>query len=167
MHLLRNHYAVLRISWLFLLLLIPLLSYSGRSLQHLLNQIISADSLGIILALLLLGIVLSAARWLHQINPSRLWLSLLWFVPLFIFIPLMLPIAIERMHFIVFGMFGFVSLLYWDKRTGLVVCGLMAGLDEVFQWWLPDRVGDMRDVLINLLAVFGGGLFALSGKNKQ
>lgn len=167
MHLLRTHQPGLWISWLLLLLFIPLLSYSGRSLQNLLNQIVTADILGILLALLLLAIVLVAGRWLYQSNPEKLWLTLFWFIPLFIVIPLMLPIAIERMHFIVFGMFGFVSLLYWNKLPGLVICGLMAGLDEVFQWWLPDRVGDMRDVLINLVAVYGGGLFALSGKNNQ
>lgn len=167
MLLLRNHDLSLRASWLFLLLFIPLLSYSGRSLQNLLNQIITADSLGLILIFLLLAIVLAAARWLYLTNPSKLWLTMAWFLPLFIVIPLMLPIAIERMHFIVFGLFGFVSLLLWKKIPGLWLCGIVAGMDEVFQWWLPDRVGDLRDVLINLLAVYGGGLFALSVKNKQ
>ncbi|MFW2372888.1 MAG: VanZ family protein [Gammaproteobacteria bacterium] len=145
---------------------IPLLSYYGRSLQNLLNQIIAMDKLGILLTLLLLTIVLMAARWLHQSNPSKLWLTLFWFVPLFIVIPMMLPIAIERMHFIVFGIFGFVSLLLWNRVPGLLLCGLVAGMDELFQWWLPDRVGDLRDVLINMLAVYGGALFAMTGKNR-
>lgn len=165
MILLRTHHTSLRISWFFLLMSIPLLSYSGRSLQNLLSQIISAEGLGIILALLLLAIVLVAVRWLYKINPSKLRLSLIWFVPLFLIIPMMLPIAIERVHFIVFGVFGFVSLLLWNRVPGLLLCGLVAGMDEMFQWWLPDRVGDLRDVLINMVAVYGGALFALSGKN--
>lgn len=167
MLLLRTHRSGPGISWLFLLLFIPLLSYSGRSLQNLLNRVISAESLGVLLALLLLALVMLAGRWLHHKNPSKLWLTLLWFIPLFLFIPLMLPIAIERMHFIVFGMFGFVSLLYWKQVPGLMICGLVAGLDELFQWWLPDRVGDLRDVLINMVAVYGGALFALSGRDTQ
>ena len=167
MHLLRTHHSGLRISWLFLLMFIPLLSYSGRSLQNMLNQIISADNLGILLVILLSALALAASRWLYQTNPSKLVISLIWFIPLFIVIPLMLPLAIERVHFIVFGMFGFVSLLLWRKMPGLLICGLMAGLDEVFQWWLPDRVGDFRDVLINMLAVYGGALFVLSGKDLE
>lgn len=167
MHLLRTHHTGLRIGWLFLLMFIPLLSYSGRSLQNLLNQIITADSLGLILIFLLLAIVLAAGRWLYQTNPSKLVISLIWFIPLFIVIPLMLPLAIERVHFIVFGIFGFVSLLLWRKMPGLLICGFIAGMDELFQWWLPDRVGDLRDVLINMLAVYGGALFALSGKNLE
>ena len=167
MHLLRTHHSGLRISWLFLLMFIPLLSYSGRSLQNMLNQIISADNLGILLVILLSALALAAGRWLYQTNPSKLVISLIWFIPLFIVIPLMLPLAIERVHFIVFGMFGFVSLLLWRKMPGLLICGLMAGLDEVFQWWVPDRVGDFRDVLINMLAVYGGALFVLSGKDLE
>lgn len=167
MTLLRTHHTGLRISWLFLLMFIPLLSYSGRSLQNMLNQIVSADNLGILLVILLSALALVAGRWLYHTNPSKFVISIIWFIPLFIVIPLMLPLAIERVHFIVFGIFGFVSLLLWRKMPGLLICGFMAGMDELFQWWLPDRVGDFRDVIINMLAVYGGALFALSGKNLE
>ena len=167
MLLLRNHHTGLKISWLFLLIFIPLLSYSGRSLQHLLNLIIPANKLAILLFLLLSILVLMAGRWLYKSNPSKLWLTQIWFVPLFIVVPLLLPMAIERVHFIVFGLFGFVSLRLWSRMPGLLICGFMAGMDELFQWWLPDRVGDLRDVIINILAVYGGALFALSGKKPE
>jgi len=163
MLLLRTHQTHYKVSWLFLLAFIPLLSYSGRSLQNILNQIITEDDLGLLLVILMVAIVLIAGRWLNQKNPSKLWRTQFWFVPLFVIIPLMLPITIERVHFIVFGIFGFVSLLLWNRVPGLIICGLMAGMDEVFQWWLPDRVGDLRDVLINMIAVYGGAMFALTG----
>lgn len=153
-----------RISWFSLLFFIPLLSYSGRNLQYFLNNHITAEALGMVLGLLLLFLVFIGGYWLYRVNSKVQWLTLLWFVPLFIIVPMLLPVAIERMHFIVFGLFGFVSLQLWAKSPGLLVCLLVAVLDEVFQWWLPDRVGDLRDVLINVVAVYGGALLALSGK---
>jgi len=164
MTLLRTHQTGLRISWLLLFVFIPLLSYSGRSLQNLLDQVITADTLGVMLVLLMLAFVFFAGHWLYQRAPSKLWLTQIWFIPLFVIIPMMLPITIERMHFVVFGVFGFVSLLLWSRAPGLVICGLIAGMDEVFQWWLPDRVGDLRDVFINMIAVYGGALLALTGR---
>lgn len=164
---LRQDQPALRIGWLLLLAFIPLLSYSGRRLQYFLNQYLSESYLGFTLGVLLLALVLVAGRWLYQVNKADFWITLLWFIPLFLILPMMLPLGIERMHFIVFGVFGFISLRLWHKAPGLVICFSVALLDEVFQWWLPDRVGDLSDVLINLVAVYGGALFAISGTIKR
>lgn len=68
-------------------------------------------------------------------------------------------IPVERLHFLVYGFIG--SLIY--KATAdrwrlpflssfALVTGIGGG-DETIQWFLPNRVGDIRDVFMNS---FGG-----------
>jgi hypothetical protein len=43
-----------------------------------------------------------------------------------------------------------------------VLAGLLVGtLEEWFQWFIPARVGEVRDVLLNLVAIASGLLFSL------
>ncbi len=90
---------------------------------------------------------------------SRLW-HLLWFIPLFIILPYYIPIVEERLHFIVFGLYGYLSMLVLPRFTAYIACLLLGAGDELLQWALPDRVGDWRDVQFNLLAAFAATLFA-------
>jgi hypothetical protein len=61
----------------------------------------------------------------------------------------------ERLHFVTFGFYGFFTAALFAARSlllALVLVALFSGLDELYQWWLPDRVGDWRDVAMNMLA---------------
>ena len=76
--------------------------------------------------------------------------------------------AAERFHFIEYGL---VAVLFYKAfrpaSDGAVivmpiVAGLLVGtLEEWLQWYVPARVGEAKDVLLNLFSVGAGVLFAL------
>lgn len=75
---------------------------------------------------------------------------------------------IERFHFVEYGLLTFLFYRAWRPRgdaaaLGLPVCaGLLVGVaDEWFQWFVPTRVGELSDVLINSVAVACGLLFSV------
>ena len=148
------------IAWGASLLAIPMLSIFGRSLQRWVSESaggLLAWGIGVsTVALMLLGL---AWLWRHQ-GGKALW-HLLWAAPLFAWYPLTMPMVEERIHFIVFGIFGFLSLRVFGLARGLTIAVAASGLDEALQWSLPDRVGDWRDVGMNLLASTGGAAFAV------
>ncbi|MEM8959861.1 MAG: VanZ family protein [Acidobacteriota bacterium] len=75
---------------------------------------------------------------------------------------------VERIHILQYG--SLALLLYWalrpcrDLRLLLipVLAGALIGtLDETVQWLAPKRVGEIRDVAMNVVAAFTGLLFAV------
>ena len=76
--------------------------------------------------------------------------------------------TVERFHFVEYGL---VALLFYrafrpaaDLSLILlpVVAGLIVGtFEEWLQWFIPGRVGDMRDVFLNLAAIVCGLLFSI------
>jgi hypothetical protein len=75
--------------------------------------------------------------------------------------------VVERVHFVEYGL---VTLLFYRafKAAGdlsifllPVFAGVLVGtLEEWFQWFIPVRVGEARDVLLNLVAIGCGLLFS-------
>jgi len=91
---------------------------------------------------------------------------------------LQLPIAEERIHFLQYGLLGLLVVKTTRLRSTLqlLAAGLfviaVGGGDELIQWWLPNRVGDWRDVGINTLAgllgvAMGASLFWREAKQPQ
>ena len=73
-----------------------------------------------------------------------------------------LEIPEERIHLIKYGLIG--ALVYRDLNSRIVTIlfGIgIACLDEFFQYLLPYRVGDLRDVLIDTLGIIWGMLLAM------
>jgi len=77
--------------------------------------------------------------------------------------------AVERFHFVEYGAIAF--LFYRAFRSiedgSILLLPVLAGLlvgtfDEWFQWFIPVRVGEMRDVFLNLVAVGCGLLFSVA-----
>lgn len=76
--------------------------------------------------------------------------------------------AVERFHFVEYG---FITLLFyraWRPRGDAsplvmpIFAGIVVGtLEEWLQWFIPGRIGDMRDVFLNAAAIFCGLLFSL------
>lgn len=76
--------------------------------------------------------------------------------------------AVERFHFVEYGLLAILYYEVWRNREDLsslalpVVAGILVGvLDESVQWFIPARVGEMRDVLLNGIALVCGLLFAV------
>jgi VanZ like family len=76
--------------------------------------------------------------------------------------------AVERFHFVEYGI---LTLLFYRAYRPIgdasrfilpVLAGLLVGtLEEWLQWFIPGRVGDMRDVFLNGAAIVSGLLFSL------
>ena len=76
--------------------------------------------------------------------------------------------AVERFHFVEYGLIAALFYRAWRPLGdgSLVVMPLLAGvvvgaLEEWFQWFIPARVGEIRDVLLNSVAIACGLLFSL------
>ena len=77
--------------------------------------------------------------------------------------------AVELFHFV---QYGAVTLLFYRACVGLgdagallvpVFAGAIVGMaEEWFQWFLPGRVGEVRDLYLNLAAIGCGMLFSLA-----
>jgi hypothetical protein len=82
--------------------------------------------------------------------------------------------AVERVHFIEYGLIAVLFYRVWRPSTSLgagdlsafvmpLLCGFIVGtLDEWLQWFIPYRVGEMHDVFLNLTALACGVLFGVA-----
>jgi hypothetical protein len=76
--------------------------------------------------------------------------------------------AAERFHFVEYGFLAVLFYKAWrPSGDGAVLvmpllCGVLVGtLEEWLQWFVPARVGEAKDVLLNLFSVGSGVLFAI------
>jgi len=73
-----------------------------------------------------------------------------------------LDVWVERIHFIEYAVLGLLISHAVDVRTlsGIIYTGclitLIGAVDEIIQWFLPNRVGDMRDVFMNSVGGLSG-----------
>ncbi len=146
--------------WLMALAAIPLASLFGRDLLAPLRELIGRGNLGGVLGVVLAALALVALWRLWRSHGPQALLHLLWLVPLFLWLPEWLPQAEERLHLLLFGLFGYLSLSSLGVARAAFAVLAVALLDEGLQGLLPYRVGDWRDVLTNLLSGLGGALLA-------
>lgn len=82
-----------------------------------------------------------------------------------LFIVLSLNRPAERIHVVEYGILGFLLFKACGigNFKGLVVSSIFASVvglvDEVIQWMLPNRVGDIKDVVINSISGILGAIF--------
>ena len=76
--------------------------------------------------------------------------------------------AVERFHFLQYGLITFLFYRAWRPLGNLsifllpVFAGLIVGtIEEWFQWFIPNRVGEMADIALNLVAIATGLLFSV------
>jgi hypothetical protein len=108
-------------------------------------------------------LLMAAVFFLLRIIKNRLENGLLALPPLFltVWVASQMERAVERLHFLEYGLLGI--LVYWAAGypTGFRLLWIFlavtaaGGLDELIQYFLPNRYGDMRDIWFNAL---GGGL---------
>jgi len=77
--------------------------------------------------------------------------------------------AVERFHFVEYGLVALLFYRAWRPigDASLLVLPLLAGLlvgicEEWLQWFVPSRVGELRDVVLNLWAIVCGVLFSVA-----
>ena len=76
--------------------------------------------------------------------------------------------VVERFHFLQYGLITFLFYRAWRPLgdAAILLFPMLAGLivgtaEEWWQWFIPNRVGEMKDVLLNLVAIGTGLLFSL------
>ena len=77
--------------------------------------------------------------------------------------------AVERFHFLQYGLITYLFYRAWrplgDASSFVlpVFAGLIVGtVEEWFQWFIPNRIGEMNDVFLNLVAIGTGLLFSIA-----
>lgn len=77
--------------------------------------------------------------------------------------------AVQRFHFVEYGVVTLLFYRAWrplgDAATLIlpVLAGLLVGtLEEWFQWFIPGRVGEVNDIVLNLVAIGCGLLFSIA-----
>jgi hypothetical protein len=151
----------LTLIWALSASLIPLMSIFGRNWQTYAALLFSAQQIGwIILSLLVAGVASTLGYHFRTIGPRLLW-HLPWLIILFVGIPASLSIPVERLHFVTFGIYGFLSMRLFPLAIAIIACVSLSVGDEWLQWWLPNRVGEWRDVGLNALACCGGATYAI------
>ncbi|MCP2519298.1 VanZ family protein [SCandidatus Aminicenantes bacterium Aminicenantia_JdfR_composite] len=84
--------------------------------------------------------------------------------------PIFLAALRERIHLFEYGLLAVIFYHSFkneisEKLIYIGACfygGIIGIIDEFFQYFIAGRVGDLRDVMINILSVFVGAFFAFS-----
>ncbi len=143
--------------WAINLAAIPAVSYFGRPLQRFLADNVGRPGIawmlaaGVAFLLIFSGYILVRKSGLPGLG------HLAWMILLVGGLMLYLRQNPERwLHIPLFGMFGFLSVRLFSIRAGAEIAFALAVLDEVFQHFLSDRVGDIEDMVINALCAAAG-----------
>lgn len=154
----RSEYIRGMVQWLVIVVLIVLLSIFGRDIQLLLiariDSIYIAGSVFIVLFGLLFTLWRKRRRYHIQKRTFLATTALLLGGIAAVQVRYLLPA--EAVHFLVFSWFGWVSTTVFGPLNAFVAVVSVAFGDELLQYYLPSRVGDIHDIIINLLSGFIG-----------
>jgi len=128
-----------------------------------LKGFISKELLNILSLLMSISFFLLLSIWIYN-KKYKLKQFLLIISPLLLltYLSLSLDVWVERIHFIEYAVLGLLISRAVDVRTlqGIICTGclvtLIGAVDEIIQWFLPNRVGDMRDVFMNSVGGLSG-----------
>ncbi len=158
-----------RIAWILSIVSILVLSVFGRPWQQAITRLLNERMLFWLLIAVLGLLVLVGLVYITSVAASAKRRPGLWLVcGLLVLLAMIVPGRPEEvLHFITFGLYGFLSALLFAWIPLVLLCVGLAMGDELLQWWLPNRVGDWNDVSMNLLASGGGALLAWLGTRKS
>jgi hypothetical protein len=162
---------------LFILLLIP----TARTLEHGASSLLQVEPLfkPILLGLASIVALSGAYRYIQVIFSRRTrqsaWLLLLALLTTLTLAATRTLVPIELFHIVIYGTLG-LSLYFTfepaESHTKTIVLALLLTtgvgvLDEGLQWIHPERVGDLRDVLLNSLSAAFGVLCAFGVRENE
>ena len=156
------------IAWLVVLVAIPVISYFGRPLQHFFEDAIGRSGIAWMLGLTAGVLLIISGIFLVRNAGWFGFLNLIWLTLLVSGLMFYLRNNPERWYHIpLFGVLGFLSARIFSVRTGTEISLAWAVLDEFFQHYLPDRVGDFEDVAINAICAGAGIILYLIKTQKS
>ena len=128
-----------------------------------LKNYISKDTLNILSLLFCISFFLVLSKWIYDKQYKFVqYIFIISPLILLTYMSFSLDVWAERVHFIQYGLLGLlvsraykISSLNMLLASGLFIMSI--GLvDEVIQWFLPNRYGDIRDVVMNSLGGVSG-----------
>jgi hypothetical protein len=82
--------------------------------------------------------------------------------------------AVERFHFVEYGLLAVLYHRAWGDRGGtaafvlpFMATFIVGTMDEAMQWFVPLRVGEWRDIALNAVAIACGLLFAVAVRRAE
>ena len=133
------------------------------SFINVLSSFISKEILNLLSLVLSVSFFLMLSIWIYnkkyKVNQFLLIISPLLLLTYF---SLSLDVWVERIHFIEYAVLGLLISRAVNVKTlqGIIYTGclvtLIGAVDEIIQWFLPNRVGDMRDVFMNSVGGLSG-----------
>ncbi len=141
--------------WTITFLSIPLLSIVGRQIQLAVYDSVPLGYISFSIHFVLVGLVCVYLVLLMRAGAGYDVWHLLWLAVLSYFLYGELHF-VEKIHMALFGSFGFFSYQLFKRHLAVVVCIGLSVLDELLQYFLVIRVGDWRDVRLNLFSSFLG-----------
>ena len=128
-----------------------------------LRGFISKELLNLISLALTILFFLILSVWIYNKKyNSRQFLLIISPLVLLTYLSLSLDVWVERIHFVEYAFLGLlisravnVTNLQNIIFTGCLVT-LIGAVDEIIQWFLPNRFGDMRDVFMNSVGGLSG-----------
>jgi len=128
-----------------------------------LKSFISKELLNLLSLALSISFFLLLSVWIYNKNyKAKQFLLIISPLLLLTYLSLSLDVWVERIHFIEYAVLGLLISRAVDVRTlnGIIYTGclitLIGAVDEIIQWFLPNRVGDMRDVFMNSVGGLSG-----------
>ena len=128
-----------------------------------LRGIISKELLNLLSLVLSISFFLMLSVWIYK-KKYKLNQFILIISPLLIliYLSLSLDVWVERIHFVEYAVLGLLISRVVNVRilSGIIYTGclvtLIGAVDEIIQWFLPNRVGDIRDVFMNSVGGLSG-----------
>jgi VanZ family protein len=128
-----------------------------------LRSFISKELLNLLSLALSISFFLLLSAWIYSKKyKAKQFLLIISPLLLLTYLSLSLDVWVERIHFIEYAVLGLLISRAVDVRTlsGIIYTGclitLIGAVDEIIQWFLPNRVGDMRDVFMNSVGGLSG-----------
>jgi len=133
------------------------------ALISVLKNLISIELLNLISIILSISFFLLLSVWIYEKKyKAKLFLLIISPLLLLTYLSLSLDVWVERIHFIEYAALGLLISRAVNVRnlhviifTGCLI-SLIGAVDEIIQYFLPNRVGDMRDVFMNSVGGLSG-----------
>ena len=128
-----------------------------------LRGFISKELLNLLSLALSISFFLMLSVWIYK-QKYKLNQFILIISPLLLltYLSLSLDVWVERIHFVEYAVLGLLfsrAVNVW-ALSGIIYTGclvtLIGSVDEIIQWFLPNRVGDIRDVFMNSVGGLSG-----------
>ena len=128
-----------------------------------LRGFISKELLNLLSLVLSISFFLMLSVWIYKKKyKAKKFLLIISPLLLLIYLSLSLDVWVERIHFVEYAVLGLLISRAVNVKTlqGIIYTGclvtLIGAVDEIIQWFLPNRVGDMRDVFMNSVGGLSG-----------